>query len=284
MQCNCAEGLHFSAFHSAGNRFTKLKAKPEVRKKINVLQKKFDDVLLLAQKSFKSRAVPLSELRLKVTSLCVSQKQNIPLFDQSEIRLINTYSYEEIFTFLTSKEVWGFLNFQVLQEIVEQFIPSDTEVSGKISEYTPQVDAFKDETYLQDYVRIRGSGANTIPEYRDVMVKIQRDYDRFTLADLSKEEGFLANQFLLNQFIFWLKNVEPGCIQITWLVPASAVQLLKPDELAKKGKALKERGIREIWVDGRYVYKVHVHVYTHVPLFVCVKFIYSDCLSLITES
>ena len=79
-----------------------------------------------------------------------------------------------------------------------------------------------------------GGGASPILHYRDVMVKIERDYNTFTLADLSELENFLANQFLLNQFIFRLKDFEKGCVQITWLVPAGAIQLLKSDELAKK--------------------------------------------------
>ena len=240
-----------------------MKAKPEVRERMNELQKKFDDLLILVQNSFESNGVPLKDLRLKVTSLCVNQNQNIPMFDRSKLREINTFSCEEIFSFLTRMEVWDFLNFQVLQEIVEKFIPNDAEVSRKISEYAPEVEAFKNETNLRDYIRVRGSGANAIPQYKDVMVKIKRDYDRFTLAQLSEEEGFLANQFHLNQFIFWLKNVEDGCVQITWLVPASAIQLLKPEKLAEKGKALRERGIREIWVDGRYVYKVYTTTCMH---------------------
>ena len=265
---------YYWSYNSAGNRFTKIKAKREVRQKIKELQKKFDEVLLLAQKSFKSCDVPLSELRLKVISLCVSQKQNIPLFDQSEVEKISTFSYDEIFSFLTSKEVWDFLNFDVLQEIVKRFIPDDTEVSRKISEYAPQVEAFKNETNLRDYIRVRGSGANAIPEYKDLMVKIERDYNTFTLTDLTKEEGFLAHQFLLNQFVFWLKDVDGGCVQITWRVPASAIPLLKPDKLAKKSKALEERGIREVWVDGRYVYKVNTTVCMH-SLYYTTK---TDCL------
>ena len=239
---------------------------------MNELQKKFDDLLLLAQKSFSSHAVPLKEFRLKVTCLCVNQKQNIPLFNHSKFGEINSFSSEEIFSFLTRMEVWDFLNFQVLEEIVERFIPNDAEVGGKISEYAPEVEAFKNTTNLQDYIRVRGTGANVTPEYRDVMVKIQRDYNRFTLADLAEEEGFLANQFLLNQFIFWLKDVEEGCVQITWLVPASAIQLLKPEKLAEKGETLRKRGIREIWVDGRYVYKVNTTTTTcmHFSLFILI--------------
>ena len=230
---------------------------------MNELQKNFDDLLLLAQNSFESHDVPLKDLRLKVTSLCVNQKQNIPMFDRSKFGEINTFSCEEIFSFLTRMEVWDFLNFQVLQEIVEKFIPNDAEVSRKISEYAPQIEAFKNETNLRDYIRVRGSGANAIPEYRDVTVKMKRDYNTFTLAQLSEEEGFLANQFHLNQFIFWLKDVEPGCIQITWRVPAGAIPLLKPDKLAKKDKALKERGICEFRVEGRHLYKVNTTICMH---------------------
>ena len=143
------------------------------------------------------------------------------------------------------------------------FIPDDKEVSRKFSEYASMVNEFKNNTSVQDYIRVRG-GTNAIPDFRDVTVRLERNYKNFTLADLSKLEDFLANQFLLNQFIFRLKDVEQGCVQITWLVPAGAIPLLKPDKLAKKDKALRERRIREVWVDGRYVYKVNTTVCMHL--------------------
>ena len=216
-----------------------MKPDPKVRQDIDELQDEFNDILVLAQESFESHAVPLKKFRLSVTSLCVNQKQNIPIFNQSMLEVIEKSSCDEIFSFLTRMEVWDFLNFRVLQKIVKSFIPDDDEICRRISEYAPKVEEFKKKTNLQDYIRVRASGTTPIPGYKTVMVKIDREYNMFTLADLAKEEEFLANQFLLNQFIFRLKDAGRGCVQITWLVPANAIPLLKPDKLAKKGEALK---------------------------------------------
>lgn len=240
-----------------------MKPNPIVRQNIDNLQDEFDEILILAQTSFEAHAVPLKKFRLRVTSLCVSQKQNIPMFNQSMLEVIDKSSCEEIFSFLTRMEVWDVLNFRVLQKIVETFIPDDDEVCTRIADYAPKVEEFKEATTLQDYIRVRASGASAIPGYRSIMVKINRDFKNFTLANLAKEEEFLANQFFLNQFVFHLKDAGRGCVQITWLVPASAIPLLKPEKLAEKGEALKERKIIEIRVDERYVYMVSI-IQTHI--------------------
>ena len=254
-----------------GPRATEVKPNPEVRKELDELQDEFDDILDLAQESFESHAVPLGKLRVRVTSLCVNREQNIPMFNQSMLEVIDKSSCNEIFTFLTRLQVWDALNFRVLQKIVEKCIPNDDEVCKRIHEYVPKVEKFKEKTNLRDYIRVRASGPNAIPGYRTVMVKVKKFYNTFTLADVAKEEEFLANQFLLNQFIFRLKDAGRGCVQITWLVPASAIPLLMPDKLAKKGEVLKERKMLEIRVDDRYVYKVHITFY------VCTHSIISPC-------
>ena len=232
------------------------KPNPKVRNEIMKLQENFDDVLVLVQRSFKSHAVPVEDLRLRVTSLCVSQKQNIRFYNKSILEVINTQSCEEIFSFLTCLEAWDFLNFHILQVLVKKCIPGDSGVQEKIDEHAREVEKFKRDTLLQDFIRVRCNGATPIPGYRTVMVKIERSYRNFTLADLANEEEFLADLFLLNQFIFRLKDGASGCVQITWLVPTNAIELLKPEVLAAKGKALKERQIIEIRVDNQYVYTV----------------------------
>ena len=98
-----------------------MKPDPKVRQDIDELQDEFDDILVLAQESFVLRAVPLKKFRLSVTSLCVNQKQNIPMFNQSMLEVIEKSSCDEIFSFLTRMEVWDFLNFRVLQKIVKSF-------------------------------------------------------------------------------------------------------------------------------------------------------------------
>ena len=94
-----------------GKFFGEEEAKPGVRKEIKDLEKKFDGLLVLVQTSLKSAGVPLENLRLKVARLCMSQKQNIPLFNQSMLEEIDESSCDEILSFLTRMEVWDYLNF-----------------------------------------------------------------------------------------------------------------------------------------------------------------------------
>ena len=220
------------------------------------LQDEFNKIVISIQSRMVSENVPLKFFRQLITSLCVNQKQNIPLFSPQMINEISNYTLDEIFLFLTRNEVWDFLNFHVLTKIVKQFINDAESINQNIAVYQMRVDIFKRETYLLDYIKVRASGASPIPGCKDVMVKIEQNYETFTLAQLSEQEEFLCSQFLLNQFIFRFKESRSGCVQITWLVPQAAIDLLMPANLARKGDALKEHGILEIRVDNRYVYMV----------------------------
>ena len=104
---------------------------------------------LLCHKKF-----ALAQVHLWVTQLCVDQKENIPAFNKSELKDINTSSISELFTFLTRHEVWDILNFRVLQRMVKQFIPGDRNVKEDIEKYASKVERFKEATLLRDYIRI----------------------------------------------------------------------------------------------------------------------------------
>ena len=223
------------------------------------LQDDFNNIVITTQSLIVAKNVPLMLFRQLITSLCVNQKQNIPFFTTQMISEIGEFSFDDIFLFLTRNEVWDFLNFHVLTKIVKQFLAQEEEIQSAIRSYHPKVDTFKKNTFLQDYVHVRSSGTSPIPGCKDVMVKVKRKYERFTLADVSDQEKFLASQFLLNQFIFRLKYAEMGCVQITWLIPETAIDLLMPENLARKGEALKHWGVTEIRVNNRYVYKVSSH-------------------------
>ena len=220
------------------------------------LQDEFNSIVIKTQSLVVAKNVPLMLFRQLITSLCVQHKQNIPLFTTQMIYEISNFSFDDIFLFLTRYEVWDFLNFHVLTKIVKQFLTDDKTIRRTLDAYQPKVDIFKENTFLKDYVQVRSNGTCPIPGCKDVMVKLKGDFERFTLADVSEQEQFLASQFFLNQFIFRLKYAEKGCVQITWLIPETAINLLMPENLSKKGEALKRQGIMEIRVDNRYVYKV----------------------------
>jgi len=167
---------------------TEAKPNKKLREDLEELQEEFSDILISAQTSFVSQQVPLDQVRLWVTNLCVDQKENIPAFDKSELKEINTSSINEIFTFLTRHEVWDILNFRVLQRMVKRFIPDDRNVKESIERYASKVDTFKNSTILLDYIRVRVNGPKEYPNHITVLAKIKssREFDNFTLADVDE--------------------------------------------------------------------------------------------------
>ena len=245
---------------------TEVKPNKKIREDLDMLQSEFRDILILSRKSFELHPVPLDDVRLWVASLCVDQQENIPMFDESKRVEINKSSYNELFLLLTDHEVWDALNIRELKKMVKHFAPNDEKINERIARYASKVDKFKQDTNLREYLRVRASKTNKTLNYGSFQAKLEarKDFHNFTLADVAEHEGFLADQFLLNQFIFRLQESRRGCIQITWLVPSSVIPLLKPERLAEKRESLKERGILEIRVDNRYIYMVCHHLYTFI--------------------
>ena len=209
----------------------------------------------MAQKALVSQSVPVSEINLRLTAFCVNIEDNIPLFNTHTLGVIAKSEVPEIFALMTRIKAWDILNYRVLSTLCEECIPED-EVHGYVEQYSTEADTFKRQTLVRDYMMFRGSSLTYPRGYTTLSAKIDRKYNQYTLADLAKDEAFLANEFLLQQMIFRFKESQRGCISITWFIPKSAMSHLTPPLINKRRKALKEREIIELIVDEKYIYRV----------------------------
>ena len=241
-----------------------------VKMRLRQLEEKFNDLLVMAQKALVSQNVPVSEIHLRLTALCIDIEDNIPLFNTHMLGVIAKSNVPEIFALMTRIKAWDILNYRVLTTLLKKCIPED-EVHGYVEQYSAKADTFKRQTLVRDYVMLRGSSLTYPRGYATFSAKIEEKYNQYTLADLAKDEAFLANEFLLQQMIFRFKESQQGCISVTWFIPKSSMSHLTPPLINKSWEALKKRGIIELIVDEKYIYRVcckeHMHC-SNLPIIV----------------
>lgn len=209
----------------------------------------------MGQRALESRNVPVSEIHLRLTSFCVDIEDNIPLFDQHMLEVITKSKVAEIFALMTRIKAWDILNYRVLSTLLKKCVPGD-EVNDHVEQYSANVATFKRQTLVRDYMMLRGRSRSFPRGCTTLAAKIEEKYNVYTLADLARHEAFLADEFLLHQMIFRFKESQRGCICVTWFIPTSAMSHLMPPLINKSREALEERGIIELIVDEKYIYRV----------------------------
>ena len=211
---------------------------------------------LLAFASDRLQALPgvtPDMLRVYVTQLSVGQKESIPQFSDHMAGIISESSFSQMFALLSRIGAWGFLNFYLLKCIADRY--GDDEMKREVEAYGSEVDTFKSETKVKDYLRICRSAYGSLPERKPLIVKLEEKWEHYTLADVAEEEGYLAEEFHLEPYIFNLSNGGEGSVMLMWLIPASAIPLIK--------RAVMENGMKsatnicELIVDDqRFIFKV----------------------------
>ena len=217
------------------------------------MQRKFASLLTLACQKLKT--VSIVDLRVFITQLCADQKENIPLFDEHMSEIINHSTLEELFIFLSRIGAWDFLNFHILACIAQEY-DEDKKLVDKVRKYESEVNEFKKQTKLRDFLRVWPGRTHykSLPGRVPLTTKRNIQWDEYTLANLAEDEEYLASQFRLHQFIFHFSNAEPGSVTLMWLIPASAAALIEK-AIMEKEPDLKRMKIQELTV-GIFTYKV----------------------------
>ena len=151
-------------------------------------------------------------------------------------------SLDEIFRALGKYGLWDYINYYLLQSIIEEFAGDDDELNGMMEQYqqdltgyvlTLQIQTYLDTThYVQPIFTTRDSesvaGGTVQPQQKDELfnklsVKTDANVTDHSLSYVINLWQSLAKQFALPQLAMILHNIAEGCIGITWLIPANLV-------------------------------------------------------------
>ena len=156
----------------------------------------------------------------------------------------------------------NFLNYEILQHILFNF--SDGSVQKDMDEYASMMEDFFQETRLCDFLECWPIKGETPPaeELSKFVVKHKKDWNTCTLHNLDILEKSLARKLFLPTFAVILRDASPGCVSVTFSVPASLVPQLQSAVRETQLTKFVEMEIESITVDGVVCYEAPLLQYT----------------------
>ena len=206
--------------------------KPDVTRKIATMEERFSGLLCDVQESLLScRDTDVKKIKLYLTTLSVSIKEDVSpcVFTSHQAEIITYSDLTQIFQWLSIHGFWSFLNFYLLERLVEKFASGNVQLKESVDVFKRDMEEFKHDTKLVDFLPAWSGRSPHISEsgFQAIILRINKDWSECTLADVAKMEGFLESRFLINRFILRFANAQPGSVVIMWLAPVHAVEYLK---------------------------------------------------------
>jgi len=145
-------------------------------------------------------------------------------------------SLDEIFHALSKHRLWDYLNYYLLQSIIEEFANDDDELNHMMEQYqedlTGHILTLRIQTYLdatKHPIAMSDSGNSTdeVELFRKLTVKLNGNpFDR-TVSYVVDVQRIIAKHFALPQHAMILHSmIAEGCICITWLIPDNLGELV----------------------------------------------------------
>ena len=145
---------------------------------------------------------------------------------------------------------WNFLNYFLLEQVILKF--GDTSLQAKMRDYKRTIRHFQQTTHLRDFANCSTTISMNLSKNLSLLAMKFEDYwDEYTLEDLEKFEKIFTHQLLSSSFALTLKEIKPGCIHVTWAIPAVIGASLKENmENTDMREFCKKNGITSITIDG----------------------------------
>ena len=241
-------------------------AKLEVSESARVVETRFAGLLCTAHRALKRAGITDSDIRIFLNHMSVSQKENIPLYEQRMAGIISHISLEEIILFCSRIGVWDFLNFQLLHDVANEF--GIESLQAPLQGYGNAIDKFKRETKLTDWLHV-WAGRNTLhtlPDSERVFARIKSiKWEEYTLADVARHEKYLAAEFRLKQLVFRFNNAGEGSVVLMWLVTKSVASEMKRIMRSNEKLVLDSMTFQELNIGGRIFKVLQYHLYSCFP-------------------
>ena len=155
--------------------------------------------------------------------------------------------------FNSIQDYYYYLNCSVIEHIVETFLihnEEDIKLQKEMEEYACELESFNESTKL---VELQSAIHKVLPSSHsvsdtscEVVLKFKGRWERETIKDL---ERFLQHYFVRNDLFNYI-HVEPGCIQVTFLVPRSYSQYLINMVSPSKIKSMYRIGVLQLVING----------------------------------
>ena len=238
---------------------------------VRMIKGKFSTLVTNSRKTLQNRGVDVEEVQTFVIIMYSSPNSR----DGSDMVITVVESAESlnaIFRALTKYGLWDYINYYLLQSIIEEFASGDNELNGMMEQYqkdltgyvlTLRIKTYLDVTHCLHPTFTTGDSETSAdmiipPQQKDKLfeklsVKIDANVDDHTLYYVIDLWKSLAKQFVLPQPAMILHNIAEECIGITWLIPANLVEYVT--RMAQKTSSVfAEKRILRVMLKKRCIY------------------------------
>ena len=242
------------------------------RRNILMIEGKFSTLVTMSCDKFQSRNISVGAVQTFLITMYSSPNSR----DGSDT--VNTVvesakSMEEIFRALSKHRLWDYLNYFLLQTIIEQFARDDRELNDMMQRYQQdltghalvlEIQTYLDATHSVTSSDSENSASESVPApppqnkcwlFQKLSVKVNINITEHSLSYVDKLWRSLANQFLLPQSALILDSIAKGCISITWLIPANLVNYVTRIAQATSSK-FEEKHVLKVVLEDQCIYSV----------------------------
>ena len=248
----------------------RLHAEGIAQRNIRKIQGKFSMLVTKSRRRLQNRAINIEDVQMFLITMYSSPNSS----DGSDVVttvLESATSLDRIFRALSKHRLWDYLNYFLLQSIIEEFASDDDELNSMIEEYqkdlTGHILTLRIQTYLDASHHehsIEDEGENMIaisPPPRELFRKLSAkvdvnvtDHSLNYVTDLWRS---LAKQFLLPQPAMILHNIAEGCVGIMWFIPANLVKHVTRMARETSNK-FAEQNILNVMLEEQCIYSMDI--------------------------
>ena len=204
------------------------------QRNIRKIKGKFSSLVTKSRTKLQSREISVEDVQTFLITMYSSPNSRDGSYMVTTV-IESAGSLDEIFRALGKYGLWDYLNYYLLQSIIEEFASNDNELNGMMEQYqkdlTGHILTLKIQTHL-DAVGEHSADENvpvSSPQhkhklFKKLTVKVKANVADYSLNYVNDLWQSLTIQFALPQVAMILHEIAEGCIGITWLIPANLVE------------------------------------------------------------
>ena len=215
------------------------------QRSVKRIKGKFSILVTKSRRKLQNKKIDVDDVQTFLVTMYSSPKSRDGS-DTITVVVESARNLSEIFRALSKYGLWDYLNYYLLQDMIEEFAHDDDELNGMMKQYqkdltghilTLQIQTYLDATHDElPFVSTNDSENSddaTIPAlppqqkyrlFKKLTGKIKANVTDHTLTYVTDLWRSLANQFALPRPAMILHNIAEGCIGITWLIPNNLVK------------------------------------------------------------
>ena len=276
------------------------------KRNIQKIQAKFAMLVTKSCKRLQSRKVEIEDMKTFLVTV-YSTPESTDGNETVTTVIESAKTLDETFRALSKYKLWDYLNYYLLQSIIEEFASDDDELNGMMKQYQKdltgfflavQIQVYLDATQYKHPIPASDSDnsddeiAASLPQkqknklFKKLTVKAEGNVTEYTLNYVIDLWQSLTHQFALPQLAMILHNIAKGCIGITWLIPAN-LDIHITEMTRRTAKMFSRKHVISVLMEDQYIYPMsestslesetaapmrkvsYVGICTFICLFVC---------------